>query len=212
MSLPGGRGAGVDNLTPEERDARTVFCMQLSQRVRPRDLEEFFSSVGKVRDVKLITDTKTRRSKGIAYVEFYEVDAVPLAMALAGEKLMGVPIIVQHTQAEKNRAAQASNPVAPAQKHTGPMKLYVGSLHFNITEAMLRGIFEPFGAIDNIALITDQETGRSKGYGFVTFRNPDDAKKALEQLNGFELAGRAMRVGHVTDRNENFHHHQVNKS
>lgn len=51
---------------------------------------------------------------------------------------------------------------------TGPMRLYVGSLHFNITEDMLRGIFEPFGKIDHIQLIMDPETGRSKGYGFVT--------------------------------------------
>lgn len=50
----------------------------------------------------------------------------------------------------------------------GPMRLYVGSLHFNITEDMLRGIFEPFGKIDNIQLIMDAETGRSKGYGFLT--------------------------------------------
>ncbi|CAG0920082.1 unnamed protein product [Notodromas monacha] len=211
MSLPGGRLAGPDHLTPEERDARTVFCMQLSARVRPRDLEEFFSSVGKVRDVKLITDTKTRRSKGIAYVEFIEVSSVPLAMGLAGEKLMGVPIIVQHTQAEKNRAAMP-NPSITMQRQAGPMKLYVGSLHFNITEEMLRGIFEPFGKIENIALIKDQDTNRSKGYGFVTFQEADDAKKALEQLNGFELAGRAMRVGHVTDRNDNFHHHHQQSS
>jgi len=50
----------------------------------------------------------------------------------------------------------------------GPMRLYVGSLHFNITEDMLRGIFEPFGNIDSIQLIMDPETGRSKGYGFIT--------------------------------------------
>lgn len=80
------------------------------------------------------------------------------------------------------------------------MRLYVGSLHFNITEDMLRGIFEPFGKIDNIQLIMDSDTGRSKGYGFITFHNADDAKKALEQLNGFELAGRPMKVGNVTER------------
>lgn len=62
----------------EERDARTVFCMQLSSRIRSRDLEDFFSVVGKVNDVRIITDTKTRRSKGIAYVEFCDVESVPL--------------------------------------------------------------------------------------------------------------------------------------
>ncbi|XP_075151726.1 RNA-binding protein 39-like protein Caper [Haematobia irritans] len=186
-------------LSPEERDARTIFCMQLSQRVRARDLEEFFSSVGKVRDVRLITCNKTKRFKGIAYIEFKDPESVALALGLSGQRLLGIPIVVQHTQAEKNRIANAVPTFTP-KNHTGPMRLYVGSLHFDITEDMLRGIFEPFGKIDTIQLIMDTETGRSKGYGFITYHNAEDAKKALEQLNGFELAGRPMKVGNVTER------------
>ncbi|XP_026162979.1 RNA-binding protein 39a isoform X4 [Mastacembelus armatus] len=194
----------IDNLTPEERDARTVFCMQLAARIRPRDLEEFFSAVGKVRDVRMISDRNSRRSKGIAYVEFVEANSVPLAIGLTGQRLLGVPIIVQASQAEKNRAAAAAAAAANnLQKGTsGPMRLYVGSLHFNITEEMLRGIFEPFGRIESIQLMMDSETGRSKGYGFITFADAECAKKALEQLNGFELAGRPMKVGHVTERTD----------
>ncbi|KAE8576715.1 hypothetical protein XENTR_v10004296 [Xenopus tropicalis] len=190
----------IDNLSPEERDARTVFCMQLAARIRPRDLEEFFSTVGKVRDVRMISDRNSRRSKGIAYVEFVDQSSVPLAIGLTGQKVLGVPIIVQASQAEKNRAAAMANNL---QKGTaGPMRLYVGSLHFNITEDMLRGIFEPFGRIESIQLMMDSETGRSKGYGFITFSDSECAKKALEQLNGFELAGRPMKVGHVTERTD----------
>merc|ERR1711881_826955 len=81
----------------------------------------------------------------------------------------------------------------------GPMKLYIGSLHFNITEDMLKGIFEPFGRIHSIQLMKDPETDRSKGYGFITYNEAEDAKKAMEHLNGFELAGTAMKVGHVTE-------------
>ncbi|XP_036434952.1 RNA-binding protein 39b [Colossoma macropomum] len=189
----------IDNLSAEERDARTVFCMQLAARIRPRDLEEFFSAVGKVRDVRIISDRYSRRSKGIAYVEFVEASSVPLAIGLTGQRVLGVPIIVQISQAEKNRAAAAMN----LQKGgAGPMRLYVGSLHFNITEDMLRGIFEPFGRIESIQLMMDSETGRSKGYGFISFADAECAKKALEQLNGFELAGRPMKVGHVTERSD----------
>ncbi|KAL1124775.1 hypothetical protein AAG570_001396, partial [Ranatra chinensis] len=202
-SPPIGR-APVDDLSPEERDARTVFCMQLSQRIRARDLEEFFSSVGKVRDVRLITCNKTRRFKGIAYIEFKDPESVPLAMGLTGQKLLGVPIIVQQTQAEKNRTGNSMPNMIP-RGMPGPMRLYVGSLHFNITEDMLRGIFEPFGKIDSIQLMTDPETGRSKGYGFITFHHAEDAKRALEQLNGFELAGRPMKVGTVTERMDMTH-------
>ncbi|XP_070491839.1 RNA-binding protein 39 [Chironomus tepperi] len=196
-----------EELSPEERDSRTIFCMQLSQRVRARDLEEFFSSVGKVRDVRLITCNKTKRFKGIAYVEFKDPESVALALGLSGQRLLGIPISVQHTQAEKNRLANTTPPAPPKLPVQGPMRLYVGSLHFNITEDMLRGIFEPFGKIDNIQLIMDAETGRSKGYGFITFHNADDAKKALEQLNGFELAGRPMKVGNVTERLDVTTHH-----
>jgi RNA-binding protein 39 len=75
--------------------------------------------------------------------------------------------VVQPTQAEKNRIGNSMPNLMP-RTHPGPVRLYVGSLHYNITEDMLRGIFEPFGKIDSIMLMTDPETGRSKGYGFVT--------------------------------------------
>ncbi|GAU96498.1 hypothetical protein RvY_07933 [Ramazzottius varieornatus] len=187
------------NLPPEERDQRTVFAMQLAQTINAKDLEKFFSSVGKVRDVRLIVDSKTRRSKGIAYIEFRELEAVPLALGLHGQKLKNCPMNIQPTHAEKNRAALAA--AGAVQK--GPMRLYVGSLHFNITEDMLKDIFEPFGKIDSLQLMMDTETQRSRGYAFITFRDAQDAKRAMEQLNGFELAGRAMKIGHVTDRSEN---------
>ncbi|KAM6421098.1 putative RNA-binding protein 23 isoform 4-T4 [Rhynochetos jubatus] len=188
----------LGSLSPEERDARTVFCMQLAARIRPRDLEDFFSAVGKVRDVRIISDRNSRRSKGIAYVEFCEIQSVPLAIGLTGQRLLGVPIIVQASQAEKNRLAAMANNL---QKGSGgPLRLYVGALHCNITKEMLRGIFEPFGKTDSIVLMHDPDTGQSKGYGFITFAEAECARRALEQLNGFELAGRPMRVGQVTER------------
>ena len=101
-----------------------------------------------MKDVRLITDNKTRRSKGICYVEFADPESVPLAIGLAGQKLLGVPIMVQHSQAEKNRAPPATAPAQPQKPTDGPLRLYVGSLHFNITEDMLRGIFEPFGKVN----------------------------------------------------------------
>lgn len=66
-------------------------------------------------------------------------------MGLSGKKLLGIPINVQLTQAEKNRAAASAMTVQRGV--VGPMRLYVGSLHFNVTEEMLKGIFEPFGKV-----------------------------------------------------------------
>lgn len=67
-----------ENITQEERDARTVFIMQLARNVTIRDIQDFFSKVGQVRDVRLISDRNSRRSKGIGYVEFTDPSAVTL--------------------------------------------------------------------------------------------------------------------------------------
>ena len=101
-----------------------------------------------VNDVRLITDNKTRRSKGIAYIEFKDTESVQLALALTGQSLLGVPILVQPSQAEKNRMSMGPSMLANSRPmSSGPMRLYIGSLHFNITEDMLKGIFEPFGKV-----------------------------------------------------------------
>ena len=181
--------------SPPDRDARTVFCMQLAQRIRARDLEEFFSSVGEVRDVKLIQDRHSKRSKGIAYVEFKKLESIPLALGLSGQRVLGVPIMVQPTQSEKNKIAAAQMTLQRAAM--GPTKLYAGSLHENITEDMLKGIFSPFGRVEEVQIIKDAMTGQSKGYAFITFAEPDCAKRALDQLNGFEIAGKAIKLNSI---------------
>lgn len=117
-------------------------------------------------------------------------------MGLNNQKLLGIPISVQDTHAEKNRAvnqpAVQQQPPPPPKTHTGPMRLYVGSLHFNITEDMLRGIFEPFGKIDSIQLIMDSDTGRSKGYGFITVSfDFDKKKKPIKYQNSITANRRA---------------------
>ena len=75
------------------------------------------------------------------------------------------------TMAEKNRlAAQAQN----LMKKEGPKKLYIGSLHYNITENIIKSIFEPFGHIEKLQIMRD-EAGLSKGFGFIEVRSLVDA-------------------------------------
>lgn len=86
-------------------------------------------------------------------MEFADVSSVSLAMGLNGQKLLGVPIIVQQSQAEKNRLAGQNSMTMMKAPNAGPMRLYVGSLHFNITEDMLKGIFEPFGRVSKAGML-----------------------------------------------------------
>ncbi|KAJ8274073.1 hypothetical protein COCON_G00086980 [Conger conger] len=73
-------------------------------------------------------------------------------------------------------------------------KLFVGGLNFDTTEESLELAFSKYGNISKIDVIRDRETHRSRGFGFVTFENPDDAKDALEGMNGKTVDGRTIRV------------------
>ncbi|HEX9688340.1 MAG TPA: RNA-binding protein [Thermoanaerobaculia bacterium] len=74
------------------------------------------------------------------------------------------------------------------------MKLYVGNLPYNTTEEDLRNLFTQYGSVDSVAVITDRETGRSKGFGFVEFGNDSEARNAIQALSGQEYGGRALTV------------------
>ncbi|XP_048426902.1 RNA-binding protein 39-like isoform X1 [Pyrus x bretschneideri] len=184
-----------------ERDQRTVFAYQMPLKATERDVYEFFSKAGKVRDVRLIMDRNSRRSKGVGYIEFYDAMSVPMAIALSGQLLMGQPVMVKPSEAEKNLVQSNTSGAAGVVGPFGAVdrKLYVGNLHFNMTETHLREIFEPFGPVELVQLPLDLETGQCKGFGFVQFAHLEHAK-AAQSLNGkLEIAGRTIKVSSVTD-------------
>ena len=74
------------------------------------------------------------------------------------------------------------------------MNIFVGSLPFSIEDADLRESFEAYGAVDSVKIISDKFTGRSKGFGFVEMPNDDEAQKAIDELNGATVQGRAIVV------------------
>ncbi|KAK3113899.1 Phosphatidylinositol-3-phosphatase SAC1 [Teratosphaeriaceae sp. CCFEE 6253] len=185
--------------TDDERDRRTVFVQQLAARLRTRELQNFFEQVGPVVEAQIVKDRVSGRSKGVGYVEFKEEDSVQKAIQLTGQKLLGIPIIAQLTEAEKNRQARTTEGAATQSNGIPFHRLYVGNIHFSITEEDLKNVFEPFGELEFVQL-QKEEQGRSKGYGFVQFVDPAQAKEALEKMNGFELAGRPIRVGLGNDK------------
>ncbi|PYX91651.1 MAG: RNA-binding protein [Acidobacteria bacterium] len=73
-------------------------------------------------------------------------------------------------------------------------KIYVGNFSFKMTEPELRALFEPFGSIESASVATDRDTGRSRGFGFVSMPNDEEAEKAMAALNGKESDGRALTV------------------
>jgi RNA recognition motif-containing protein len=81
-------------------------------------------------------------------------------------------------------------------------KLFVGNLSFNVTENDLQDAFAAHGTVVETNLMMDRATGRPRGFGFVTMSTPEEAQKAIDALNGKELAGRALTVNVAKPREE----------
>ena len=82
------------------------------------------------------------------------------------------------------------------------MKIYVGNLPHSTTEAELRNLFEAYGAVEKITLVTDRDTGHSRGFGFVEMTNASEANKAIEALNSTELGGRTLNINEAKPKSE----------
>ena len=80
--------------------------------------------------------------------------------------------------------------------------LFVGNLSFQTTEGELQALFEPFGEITRVQIMTDRDTGRSRGFGFVEMTSDESAAKAIEALNGKDLGGRALNVNEARPKPE----------
>ena len=72
--------------------------------------------------------------------------------------------------------------------------IFVGNLSFSSTEETVRGLFERYGSVTSARIMTDRETGRSRGFGFVEMENEQEADQAIQALNGMTLDGRAINV------------------
>jgi RNA-binding protein 23/39 len=118
----------------------------------------------------------------VGYVEFRNPGSVSEAISMTGQRLLGIPIIVQITEADKNRLARMDAAVTYIQlkiyltsSGTGNYKeapihrLYIGNIHFNLTEDDIKAVFAPFGEIEQVQLQKEHDTGRSRGYGFVQY-------------------------------------------
>ena len=79
------------------------------------------------------------------------------------------------------------------------MKLYVGNLNFRTTQESLEGLFSNYGEVQEVAIITDRETGRPRGFAFVTM-NDEGGKEAIEALNGQEFEGRTLNINEARPR------------
>lgn len=213
------RRAFEDEMARLDRTLRTVQVYNLNLRAEERELFQFFSQAGPLVDIKIIRDKISGRSKGFAYVEFKEKSSVMAALALTGQPLLGQPVMVKMSEAEKNVAWEAAQLAkkyglpegmlasgaqnvsalpgsAPGLENPdeGGSKLLVSNLHKSITESDIKPIFEPFGSIDFVTIQRDP-MGNSLGQGVVQFKVHSEAERAAEKLaDTIDIGGMTMKV------------------
>lgn len=174
---------------PKDRSEVTIFVSQLHPKVDERDLFEFFSLVGQVEDIRLIRDPRTQKSKGLCYVELADVQGVHRAAALSGQLIRGYPIVVQ----VPNVAAKAGPPAVSG----ADLPLLITNVHPSVGQPELEAVFGAFGELLDLQMGPAVEAGGAQT-ATVQFKSIDDARTALDSLDGLELGDQRITVRPAT--------------
>jgi len=103
---------------------------------------------------------------------------------------------------QEENAPEENDQQETSQEENPAAKVFVGNLAFSATSEELKAEFSKFGEVIEAVIIKDKFSGRSKGFGFVTFSKPEEAKKAIDELNGTDFQGRKLTVNEVRSREE----------
>ena len=191
----GGGGGGGGNRPPNPPGVK-LFIGNFSNEGTEDMLLEAFGVHGEITDAYVPTDQDTGASRGFAYLSFSTVEEAMGAFdALNGTELGGRNLRLDYAEV-KERAARAPRAVEDP-KNDPSVKLFVGGLSDEATEDVLRETFGVHGEITDLYLPTDQDTGASRGFAYLSFSTVEEATAAAEALNGHEMAGRQLRLDYA---------------
>ncbi|XP_010487197.1 PREDICTED: oligouridylate-binding protein 1C-like [Camelina sativa] len=174
------------NLPPgfDPSTCRSVYVGNIHTQVTEPLLQEIFTSTGPVESSKLIRKDKS----SYGFVHYFDRRSAALAiLSLNGRHLFGQPIKVNWAYATGQREDTSSH-----------FNIFVGDLSPEVTDATLYQSFSVFPACSDARVMWDQKTGRSRGFGFVSFRNQQEAQTAINEMNGKWLSSRQIRCNWAT--------------
>ncbi|KAF2140728.1 uncharacterized protein K452DRAFT_229800 [Aplosporella prunicola CBS 121167] len=187
---PTSAGGYVRRAAPEP-NKRALYVGGLDPRITEDVLRQIFETAGHVQSVKIIPDKNVGRlkfqSKGLNYgfVEYDDPGTAERAMqTLNGRR-------VHHSEIRVNWAYQSNTQTK--EDTSNHFHIFVGDLSNEVNDEVLLQAFSAFGAVSEARVMWDMKTGRSRGYGFVAFRDRGDAEKALSSMDGEWLGSRAIR-------------------
>ncbi|KAI4380816.1 hypothetical protein MLD38_006962 [Melastoma candidum] len=177
--LSGNLPPGFDSST-----CRSVYVGNIHPQVTGALLQEVFASTGPIEGCKLIRKEKS----SYGFIDYFDRRSAALAIvSLNGRHLFGQPIKVNWAYASSQR-----------EDTSGHFNIFVGDLSPEVTDATLFACFSVYSSCSDARVMWDQKTGRSRGFGFVSFRNQQDAQSAINDLNGKWLGSRQIRCNWAT--------------
>lgn len=182
LMSPGG-SAGFRRAAPEP-NKRALYVGGLDQRVTEDVLRQIFETTGHVQNVKIIPD-KNAKGYNYGFVEYDDPGAAERAMqTLNGRR-------VHQSEIRVNWAYQSNT--TSKEDTSSHFHIFVGDLSNEVNDEVLLQAFSAFGSVSEARVMWDMKTGRTRGYGFVAFRDRPDAEKALSSMDGEWLGSRAIR-------------------
>ncbi|KAI9152459.1 E3 ubiquitin-protein ligase pub1 [Blastocladiella emersonii ATCC 22665] len=187
----------VNGLPPAlDETCRSLYVGNLDPRVSELMLEEIFRTVGEVTHAKIIPD-KNYQHGGL---NFGFIDMVDHRTAQAALETLNGRKVIAH-EIKVNWAYQGNN--ASREDTTNHHHVFVGDLSSDVTDQVLFKAFSAFGTLTDARVMWDMNTGKSRRYGFLAFRERDDAERAINTMNGEWLGGRSIRVNWANQKNQN---------
>ncbi|XP_019198942.1 PREDICTED: 29 kDa ribonucleoprotein A, chloroplastic-like [Ipomoea nil] len=182
-----------------------LFVGNLPFNVESATLAGLFSQAGSVEMAEVIYDKQTGRSRGFGFVTMSTVEEVEAAaQQFNGYELEGRPLRVNSGPPPPKRETSSFRESRGGGSYGGSFgsgnRLHVGNLSWGVDEDALESLFSEHGKVMEAKVVYDRESGRSKGFGFVTYSSSEEASSAAENLNGAELNGRQIRVSPAESR------------
>lgn len=162
-----------------------MFIGGLLESVTAEDLQQHFSKYGEVR-CQVMLDKVRHRSRGFAFVNFATKEAMLQALAVP-QAIGGVHV-----------CCKVCDPKSESPAYFEAKRLFLGALHLSLTSERLRSFFETFGEVTDAVVLTEKETGRSRGFGYVTFASERIMEVVLAQGSDLEIDGHRIQVRRCT--------------
>lgn len=188
-----------ENEALESAEAGRLYVGNLPFTVTPAELSEIFAKAGRVVSVEVIYGRTPGRSRGFAFVDMGSVKEAEEAIRLFdGAEFGGRNAKVNFPEVPKGGTERESMSLKARIGNKGfvdsPHKMYAGNLSWSLTSQALRETFAQQPGFTSAKVISDRDTGISRGFGFITFSSAEEVESALEAMNGVEVEGRPLNL------------------